>query len=1105
MKPCEKSAFLAKITLFTFICIPFFSKATTTYTIGASGADYTTIAAAYAACTGSTDYLLEINSNYSYSAESAAGANPISLGLLANKSAVNTVTIRPASGVTLSFSGTASTLFNLNGSNWVYFDGRAAGIGADAWTLINTSSSASKRVFTFLNDASNNRISYCTIKGDNSSTTSGTAGLVLFSTTTASTGNDSNTIEYCTFRENSALPSCFIHSKGTASKTNSDNTVANCNFINAKAYSFWLDTYTDTWSIRDNHFYQSSSISPSTAFYMLNISTGGGYSITGNYFGGRAVNCGGTAFVISSTSNQISIIQFGTACSGAANTVSNNTFSNFTFTTTYTSGTKVSAITTQGSSNFTIGSTGQGNNFGATSGTGNITITDNSSSGTRTLALINLASTGASNSVAYNTAGAFSIGGTNSTGTITMIRNVGANAGITVDNNTFGNTTANNMSFTASHINDWITNNGGSGTYTMTITNNTFQNFSLTSTASKNFYGIYNNIGTVTLLATGNTLKNISATTVGYYYFIAHGNWITTHSAAGEISNNTLQDISVSGTSSTNRQFVLLSNTNGSSTFDSNTIGSVTADNMNFKANTYCYPIYKDGTGSGSITSNTIQQFNIPNTGSSSNFFGINIDDGTATITENSVRNITSTSRSSFPIVGINISGSSSGHVVSKNTISLLSATTVANVTSYLQGIAIGSSSGTGTLSKNRILSLTNTKTGSSGNIAGIYTFSNSSSWNYYNNVIVLNNGTHTNEIDIIGIGHTSTGTAKILHNTVTIGGSTVTSTSSYAFYDFPSTGTRTVFNNVFQNTRTGSGDNHAMLVKNAGSYTYNYNYLEVVDDPNKLVWIQTGAGDRTFAQWQTSSGYYDNKEGSITINSSTGVVSNPTTSDVMTTGANDYSGNVSDDFDGNFRSNAGDGAPNGPWMGAFESIVALPIELLSFTATPAGQKVILEWSTASEVHNAYYTVEKTTDGKNFQLVGKLKGAGTKVTMSTYTLEDHHPLQGVSYYRLTQTDYDGKSVASDLVSVNFSSLKNDPDFTVYPNPLINNQFLSLYFSNQKGKQMVIHDLSGKIVFEQNLDNDSSQQVILGQTLTPGTYLVTIHFESSSKSKMLVIQ
>lgn len=1006
-----------KLILIFLLFTSNFIFATTSFTVGASGDDYTTIADAYAACSGATDYIIEIQSDYDYSTESTAGTVTISLGALASKSSTNTVTIRPASGASISLTGTVSTIFTLNAATWVIFDGRAGGAGVSAWTIINSSSSASKRVFTFINDASNNTIKYCLIKGDNSSTSTNTAGLILFSTTTGASGNDSNTIDNCTIQQNSANPGCLIQSTGTATKTNSSNTISNCNLVNATAYSIWMDANTDTWSVTGNSFYQSAAISPSTALYMINVSTGGGYTFTGNYFGGRAASCGGTAYTITTTASQVSIIQFGASCSGATNTISSNTFSNFAITTTYTAGTKICMVICQGSSSFTIGSSGNANTVGATSGTGNISITDNSASGVRTLAIFNLTSTGTGSTVAYNTVGAITVGGTNTTGTITMVRNVGSGATLTVDNNIFGNTTANNMSFSSDFINEWITNNGGGGTYTLTVTNNTFQNFNITSTANRDFIAVNNLVTTCTLTATGNTFKDITSTTVGFYYFLAHGEWITALTAATTQSSNIFQNITVSGTGSTNRQFILFANTSAATVISSNTVGSTTATNMNFKANTYCYPIYKDGTGSFTSNSNVIQQFTLPNTSTSVYFVGINVENGTASISSNTIRNITTTSQSSFPIRGIDIGSASNGHMIASNKFSGFDATTTANVTSYTQGIAIGSTSGSGTISKNKIRTLTNTKTSTTGHIVGIYNYSNTSAWNYYNNVIILSNGANTNDVSIYGLAHTSTGTSKILHNTISISGSSTSTANSYALYDFPASGTRTIFNNILQNLRTGSGNNCAILVDNVGTWTYNYNYLEVVDDVTKLVYYQGDGTYKTFAAWQTLSGYSNNKNSTITINSTTGAATSASTSDIQTTGTNDNNADVSTDYDGNARANAGDGSPNGPWMGAFETITPLPVELILFKGEKLGRNNELMWSTATEHNNDFFTLEKTINGIDYEIIGYINGAGNSNHITNYAVIDSDVKNMINYYRLKQTDFDGQFDYSNVISI----------------------------------------------------------------------------------------
>lgn len=99
----------------------------------------------------------------------------------------------------------------------------------------------------------------------------------------------------------------------------------------------------------------------------------------------------------------------------------------------------------------------------------------------------------------------------------------------------------------------------------------------------------------------------------------------------------------------------------------------------------------------------------------------------------------------------------------------------------------------------------------------------------------------------------------------------------------------------------------------------------------------------------------------------------------------------------------------------------ALPIELLTFEVKPAGNTVLASWTTASEINNDYFTLERSKDAINFEKLISLPGAGNSDHLLNYSEADHDPLPGVSYYRLKQTDYDGKSSYSQIQSVEFNS------------------------------------------------------------------------------------
>ncbi|MCC6252410.1 MAG: hypothetical protein IT238_08120, partial [Bacteroidia bacterium] len=96
-----------------------------------------------------------------------------------------------------------------------------------------------------------------------------------------------------------------------------------------------------------------------------------------------------------------------------------------------------------------------------------------------------------------------------------------------------------------------------------------------------------------------------------------------------------------------------------------------------------------------------------------------------------------------------------------------------------------------------------------------------------------------------------------------------------------------------------------------------------------------------------------------------------------------------------------------------------LPITLLEFNAQPVIDEVSITWTTASEINNDYFNVERSKDGIHFESIAQIPGAGNSHTILNYKTMDAQPYEGVSYYRLKQTDFDGKFEYSTIKSVNF--------------------------------------------------------------------------------------
>src|SRR6185437_13532998 len=95
---------------------------------------------------------------------------------------------------------------------------------------------------------------------------------------------------------------------------------------------------------------------------------------------------------------------------------------------------------------------------------------------------------------------------------------------------------------------------------------------------------------------------------------------------------------------------------------------------------------------------------------------------------------------------------------------------------------------------------------------------------------------------------------------------------------------------------------------------------------------------------------------------------------------------------------------------------VVLPIDLLNFSCQPSTKGLELTWSTASETNNKIFTIERSKDGVTFQPIATVPGAGNSTTTHNYTYTDESPFNGINYYRLSQTDFDGQTTTYNITS-----------------------------------------------------------------------------------------
>ena len=162
-----------------------------------------------------------------------------------------------------------------------------------------------------------------------------------------------------------------------------------------------------------------------------------------------------------------------------------------------------------------------------------------------------------------------------------------------------------------------------------------------------------------------------------------------------------------------------------------------------------------------------------------------------------------------------------------------------------------------------------------------------------------------------------------------------------------------------------------------------------------------------------------------------------------------------------------------------------LPIELIDFKAKIQNHTVKLEWTTAAEINNDFFTIERSADAINFVAIQTIQGAGNSMQAIHYEAFDFSPLSGESYYRLRQTDFDGKSTVSKMVPVNFSNGNNTINFNII------NNFLSVNSAQGNPISVSIYDVTGKLLI-QKASKEGSLKISLSTLTSQQLYFLTIH-------------
>ncbi|HEX2629644.1 MAG TPA: T9SS type A sorting domain-containing protein [Chitinophagaceae bacterium] len=174
----------------------------------------------------------------------------------------------------------------------------------------------------------------------------------------------------------------------------------------------------------------------------------------------------------------------------------------------------------------------------------------------------------------------------------------------------------------------------------------------------------------------------------------------------------------------------------------------------------------------------------------------------------------------------------------------------------------------------------------------------------------------------------------------------------------------------------------------------------------------------------------------------------------------------------------------------------ALPITIASFTANANNGRVALKWSTATEIDNDFFSIERSVNGSIWTNIGTVDGAGNSSTLLNYQFIDNQPLTGTSFYRIKQTDFDGHYSYSETRQIQDAAVPGT--ISIAPVPSNGRTINVAGISNYQGYELTLFNTAGAQLFNKTLSNSS----VTLPSLAKGVYMIRISNSDKGEAQTL---
>ena len=185
-------------------------------------------------------------------------------------------------------------------------------------------------------------------------------------------------------------------------------------------------------------------------------------------------------------------------------------------------------------------------------------------------------------------------------------------------------------------------------------------------------------------------------------------------------------------------------------------------------------------------------------------------------------------------------------------------------------------------------------------------------------------------------------------------------------------------------------------------------------------------------------------------------------------------------------------------------SCLPLPVEFEAFTGHLENGKTQLKWSTASESNNDHFTVERSLDGLTFEPITTVPSSGNSSEIQNYAAEDPAPPAANLFYRIIQTDFNGGTSASEIITLDNSPVEDQ--LSLFPNPTTDRVTLNFSASDETERSVALLNLNGQTIFTHTLESGQThfQESYDLSGYPKGIYLFRVASNQAACTKKLIL-